>query len=122
MFQIMNPGGWQKVFQYKGKKAISNLSYSNLFLKSHNLAWFLLEIFFFTSHTKHCRGTSNNKLNYITGGECGFRLSLYTSGRKENHKFFEGSMVAGGHFLKSYSHSVRFHPHLCLLGSRYPRT
>ena len=20
MFQIMNPGGWQKVFQYKGKK------------------------------------------------------------------------------------------------------
>ena len=21
----MNPGGWQKVFQYKGKKVISNL-------------------------------------------------------------------------------------------------
>ena len=21
MFQIMNPGGWQKVFQYKGKKS-----------------------------------------------------------------------------------------------------
>ena len=28
MFQIMNPGGWQKVFQYKGKKVISNLGLS----------------------------------------------------------------------------------------------
>ena len=25
MFQIINPGGWQKVFQYKGKKVISNV-------------------------------------------------------------------------------------------------
>ena len=23
MFQIMNPGGWQRVFQYKGKKKLS---------------------------------------------------------------------------------------------------
>ena len=25
MFQIMNPGGWQEEFQYKGKKVISIL-------------------------------------------------------------------------------------------------
>ena len=27
MFKIMNPGGWQKVFQHKGKKVISNSWY-----------------------------------------------------------------------------------------------
>ena len=27
MFQIINPGGWQKVFQYKGKKVISKVHY-----------------------------------------------------------------------------------------------
>ena len=26
MFQIFNPGGWQQVFQYKGKKVISKLA------------------------------------------------------------------------------------------------
>ena len=35
MFQIMNSGGWQKVFQYKGKKVTSNLVKG--FLSSFNV-------------------------------------------------------------------------------------
>ena len=43
----MNPGGWQKVFQYKGKKVISNTLISVSFRKSRwtEKVWSRLEKF-----------------------------------------------------------------------------
>ena len=40
MFQIFNPGGWQQVFQYKGKKVISIAApFENILKNSRFLAF-----------------------------------------------------------------------------------
>ena len=40
----MNPGGWQKVFQYKGKKVISNIGGPDLQDDLKNMAKFIQEV------------------------------------------------------------------------------
>ena len=50
IFQIMNPGGWQKVFQYKGKTVISNPTRPSSSIHPGTLLWMYFNLHF----VKYC--------------------------------------------------------------------